>query len=191
MQRSVMWRFDDGPGLELLGLRVGQAVIAESTIVRSRSGGEPFAVHYRLECDGGWHVRVLVVDLFGEQRSLALGGDGAGRWTGTDGEPLAELDGAIDVDLSATAFTNTLPVRRLGLSAGQSATITVAYVDVPELTFERAEQRYTCLDMGADGARYLYESLRRDGTVGYSVELELDGDGLVIDYPGYARRVRG
>lgn len=191
MTRRVMWQFEDGPGVELLALSANDSVSAESTIVRRRDGDEPFAVSYRLECDRDWRVRSLVVELVDRERALALRSDGAGGWTKNDGEPLPALDDAIDVDLSATAFTNTLPVRRLKFSHGHSETITVAYIDVPELTLERAEQRYTCLESAADGARYLFESVSDDGSVGYSAELELDGDGLVIHYPGYARRVYG
>jgi hypothetical protein len=186
-----MWQFEDGPGVELLALSANESVSAESTIVRRRDGDEPFAVYYRIECDGDWRVRSLVVELVDGGRALGLRADGAGGWTTNDGQRLPGLDDAIDLDLSATAFTNTLPVRRLKLSRGQSETIVVAYIDVPELTIERAEQRYTCLESDADRARYLFESLRDDETVGYSAELELDGDGLVIDYPGYARRVYG
>jgi hypothetical protein len=186
MVRTVMWQFEEDVGVELLELSIGTDIVAKSWIVRA--GVEPFAVRYRLECDAAWHVRSLDVEVMsGQPRVLQLRADGRGRWAGGDGGPLARLEGCIDVDLSATPFTNTLPVRRLRLHAGEAETIAVAYVDVPNVTLERAEQRYTCLP-GDDGARYRYESLQ-DGEVGYTAELELDADGLVVHYPGYARRL--
>ena len=41
----------------------------------------------------------------------------------------------IDVDISATPFTNTLPIRRLGLQPGEFAELDVAFVDAPAMRF--------------------------------------------------------
>jgi hypothetical protein len=51
------------------------------------------------------------------------------------------------------------------------------------MTIRPARQRYTCLEAGDDGAVFRYESgeFRRD--------LRMDPDGLVVDYPGFWRRV--
>jgi uncharacterized protein len=185
MTKTVVWEFEAEPGLELLELSAGTDVVAESTIVRG--GEQPFGLRYRLTCDGGWRMRELDIELLsGDRRVLELRADGLGHWT-RGGVALPALDGCIDVDLSATAFTNTLPVRRLELAPGDAQEIALAYVDIPDLTLERADQRYTCLGRGGDRLRYRFESLE-DGVVGYSNELTLDEDGLVVDYPGYGHR---
>jgi hypothetical protein len=93
-----------------------------------------------------------------------------------------ELDGAIDVDVSATPFTNTLPIRRLDLAEGQSADIRAAYVSLPELTVKIDPQRYTCLERGR---RYRYESLDSE----FVREIVIDAEGLVVTYPGLFKRV--
>lgn len=62
------------------------------------------------------------------------------------------------------------------LSAGQSAEITTAFIEFPALTVVGNPQRYTCLE---EGRRYLYESRAS----GFSRELEIDRDGLVVTYP--------
>jgi hypothetical protein len=46
--------------------------------------------------------------------SVLLEADGNGHWL-VDGDPARHLDGCLDVDLEASAMTNALPVRRLGL----------------------------------------------------------------------------
>ena len=92
------------------------------------------------------------------------------------------LDGAIDVDIMATPFTNTLPIRRLDLAERQSADIQVAYVSVPDLTLSLARQRYTCLSAGA---LYRFDSLES----GFSRDIGIDRDGLVTEYPGLFRRI--
>ena len=92
---------------------------------------------------------------------------------------------AEDIDIEITPFTNSLPVRRLNLAAGESAEIEAAYVAFPELTVGPARQRYSCLERaGPTGSRYRYEN----PASGFTAELELDRDGLVLDYPALFQR---
>lgn len=182
MARVVRWRPCEGDGLEHLVLADGpDGVRAEAVVIGTGDDG-PFAIRYALLCDAGWRVRMLEVVSVGDGRRLAVRADGAGRWTDEAGAVLPALAGAIDVDIAATPFTNTLPIRRLGLAAGQAAEIVTAYVSVPALTVVPDPQRYTCL---VPGRRYRYESLDSD----FVREIETDGDGLVTDYPGLFRRV--
>ena len=137
-------------------------------------------------CDANWRVEELgLIFLSSKGKSVKIRADGEGRWSTSTGEPLSSLEGCIDVDISATPFTNTLPIRRLGLSAGQSAELQVAYVAVPELELKPVRQRYTCLELNEQGGLYRYEGLAS----GFSTELQVDAVGLVLDYPGIWRRV--
>ena len=95
---------------------------------------------------------------------------------------MPDLAGCIDVDIAATPFTNTLPIRRLNLAEGQARDIRLAYVPLPHLEVEPVAQRYTCLE---EGRRYLYEGLFRR----FQGELHVDADGLVLDYPDTFKRV--
>jgi uncharacterized protein len=94
--------------------------------------------------------------------------------------PMPEFTGAIDVDLAMTPFTNTLPIRRLGLAVGASADIIVVYVTFPDLAVIADPQRYTRLAERT----YRFESL--DG--GFVRNIEVDEHGLVVTYPGLFRR---
>ena len=96
------------------------------------------------------------------------------------------LDGCLDVDLSATPFTNTLPIRRLALAPGWATEITVVYVEVPSLRVGVARQRYRCLTWGAGGRRAIaYETAAGD----FTADITVDADGLVVEYPQIARQV--
>ncbi|MFD1983299.1 putative glycolipid-binding domain-containing protein [Mesorhizobium newzealandense] len=177
--KIVRWHEWDGPGLEHLVLRqrAGE-VLADSVVICS--GETPFAVRYRIACDANWRARSVMVDVIGSGQTLVLSADGEGRWT-RDGLPMPELDGVLDPDLTVTPFTNTLPIRRLRLSSGQSAEITTAFIEFPALTVVANPQRYTCLEQGR---RYLYESRVSD----FKRVIEIDRDGLVVSYPGFWRR---
>ena len=59
-------------------------------------------------------------------------------------------------------------------------------IDVyPELTIQPARQEYTLLERGSAGSRWRFRGLDSD----FTAELPADRDGLVLDYPGIARRV--
>jgi uncharacterized protein len=176
------WQDWDGKGIEHLVLREGaREVVAESVVVGSADGA-PFALRYRIRCDKSWRVRSAEIAMVGENRKIEIAGDGKGNWTDASGKRLPKLAGAIDIDLSASPFTNTLPIRRLKLRAGQVAEITTVYILVPALTLMTDPQRYTCL---APLKRYRYESIDSD----FTREIEVDSRGLVVTYSGLFRRL--
>jgi hypothetical protein len=183
MSRTVVARWKDwsGEGLEHLVLQERNDGVSAESLVLTPPEDTAVAAWYRIVCDPGWRVRRLEVSLLDEPRRIELSSDGAGRWTDTVGTPRPDLAGAIDVDLTATPFTNTLPIRRLHLAAGQAETIRVVYVRFPELEVTISRQRYTCLE---PRRRYRYESVDSD----FTREIEVDEDGLVVTYPGLFRR---
>jgi len=112
-----------------------------------------------------------------------LRSDGEGRWT-VDGEPAPVLDGLVDVDLEASACTNTLPVHRLAMPPGEVVEAPAAYVRALDLGVERLEQRYLRTDDGGSRERYDYAAPGFE----FRCELVYDEYGLVLDYPGIAVR---
>ena len=100
---------------------------------------------------------------------------------------MPEFRDSIDVDLSATTFTNTLPIRRLDLKEGESSEIAVVYVNVQSHRLDASVQRYTCLDRNPDGGLYRYED---EGVFeGFTADLPVDAGGIVLDYPVIFRRM--
>jgi hypothetical protein len=154
-------------------------------IILGMHGERPYRTDYWIQLDRAWRVRRLLVQIHGTEHVLDLRSDGQGRWGADDGVPVAQLAGCIDVDLSATPITNSLPVRRLGLAPGASAELRVTYVTVPGLEVQAARQRYTCVGVRGSGMLYRYESLAS----GFSTELLFDDEGAVTDYPGTFRRI--
>jgi uncharacterized protein len=185
--KTVRWAQEEGNGIEHLVMDEDeQGAVIESAVAGER-GGRAFGLLYRVECDARWHVRRLALKVAGGA-SLDLQCRSGGKpynlctWTDADGTPRHDLDGCIDVDLTATPFTNTLPIRRLNLEPGERHVMRVVYVNAPELTVRAVEQAYTCL---VPKRRYRYEGL----DTGFTAEISVDGDGLVTDYPGLFRRL--
>jgi hypothetical protein len=182
--REVMWSAWEKPGLGHLRLAVRNSGIVADGVVLGMEEGRPFRLAYEVRCDPYWRVRAARVGVPGEPAKVELLSDGEGNWAGPDGRAVAYLEGCEYVDISETPFTNSLPVRRLGLAPGESAEITVAYFDGAELQPWPEPQRYTCLEKGDSGGRYRFLSL--DG--GFTADLHMDADGLVLDYPGLFKR---
>jgi hypothetical protein len=180
--RIVRWSAWEGSdaGLEHLTLRPeGESLVARGVAIGTIDG-EAFGLSYRIAIDAAWHVREMSV-VTANGRELRLESDGVGTWRRA-GLSDPALSGCIDVDLQATPFTNTLPIRRLDLQTGQSAAIPVVYVNVPSLAVERLNQRYTALEPG--------RLVRFEGLdTGFTADLPVDPDGLVTDYPGLFRRL--
>lgn len=185
MEWNVMWAPWSGPGLEHLYLKEDQERIVADGLILGVKDGAPYRAHYEVTCDLEWRVRNVHIQLLGRQRqALMLHGDGEGNWMSAVGERLAELHGCLDIDISESPFTNTLPIRRAAFRPGVSLVLTVVYLAVPELTIEPTQQRYTCLEQSPTGGLYRFESLAS----GFQADLPVDSDGLVLDYPEVFRR---
>jgi len=186
IERTVIWQPWNDIGLEHLRLVMSDAgAIADGLIIRVIDN-QPVRLRYEIRVDTAWRVREADIDMWSPTyRQLKLSSNGCGGWTDANGRPVVELDGCIDIDLTVTPFTNTLPICRLDLEPSEAEEISVAYIDVPALSVRSARQRYTCLGKQGNGGHYLYEGLE----TGFKAELQVDADGIVIDYPGLWRRL--
>jgi hypothetical protein len=91
----------------------------------------------------------------------------------------------LDVDLESSALTNTLPVHRLRLAIGEAQGAPAAYVRAVGLRVHRLEQTYRHSATDGSRQRYQYAAPEFD----FAAELVYDQAGLILDYPGIARRV--
>jgi hypothetical protein len=178
---TARWAPLEGSGLEHLTVRHEDgAYIARSALIGER-GGAPFAIRYTLICDGNWHVRFLDLELT-DGRAVTLSATGEGEWMDVEGNPLRALKGCIDIDLEGSPYTNTLPIRRLGLREGESAEIAVTYVPFGDFVPRVERQRYTCLKAGR-----LFRYDAADGR--FTAEIAVDEAGLVAAYSPLFRRI--
>jgi hypothetical protein len=187
MERQILWSAEGEPGLEHLRLSQQDNRVAANGMIIGVVDEQPFRLHYEVQCDSHYRFLMVRVNLFVPlYRTLLLTVDADGFWrTSSSDMPLAQLQGCIDIDISATPFTNTLPIRRLGLNPGETAEIKVAYIAIPALQISAASQRYTCLARQADSGLYRFESPADT----FTADIQVDPDGLVVEYPGLFHRV--
>ena len=181
---TAMWRRSDDrfmhEELELRRIEEGFQLVGR---IAGEEDGEPLLVQYLIECDEAWRSRFAgVTQVIGAtRRTLRLIRTDFGDWL-VDSEPVPQLAGCEDIDLSITPSTNFLPIRRLQLPLGRSATVTAAWVKFPELVVAPLEQSYS----RAGPRRYRYRSLGS----GFAVELYTDADGFPLDYGSTWQRLR-
>jgi uncharacterized protein len=144
--------------------------------------GEPWIVSYVIELDVSWLTRSARITRRSRRANagMVITADGSGGWQ-IDGKPAPELQGCLDLDLEASAMTNTFPVHRLDLPDGGDASVPAAYVRAVVPAVDRLEQTYSRV-----GERhYRYAAPAFD----FECRLLYDRHGLILDYPGIATRV--
>lgn len=180
LNRTVRWRPLDADGLEHLEIIEGPTAIVARSVLIGERGGTKLGLHYEVELAPNWSFRSLRLERADGPR-LELYADGEGNWTDGLHVALPELEGCIDIDISDTPFTNTLPIRRTRFAPGEPALFTMAWIPLDTLEPFADDQIYTLLEDG----RYLYESA--DGS--FKAELSVDEDGLVTSYQSRFERV--
>lgn len=186
--RFLTWSSDDGRRLETVriviterGLRASGHVIVV--------GRHSFGASYSILCDAPGRTRRLTVqsDSALTERGLSLTRTPGGPWLDGAGKSpsLPDLDRAVDIDLTASAFTNSLTIRRLGLHQRfGDELVTVAEIGVPGLAVEPTVHRYTTAAFTGSGAKIVHH-----GPAGVH-DITVDVEGFVIDLPHLSYRLR-
>lgn len=184
---SVLLTVDPETGLSVTGTQLGMEPCS-------------YRADYQLETGPDVVTRSLRIQVVGDgfARALELLRDEAGAWTCdvvVEGTPPVGLDepgpaagtdlrGALDCDIALSPLTNLLPIRRLGLHVSPGRhDLVMAFVSMPDLAVRASAQRYEHVAPGE--VRYTDLGVHP----GFEAVLAVDEEGLVVDYPGLARRV--
>jgi uncharacterized protein len=186
-RRDISWEWADRAGLEHLVVQTDETGLRAESLVVVAFDGDVLRVRYTILCDRAYRFQAatVVLERIGEVRRRVIAHEPERGWR-VDGAARPDLDGCADIDLMATPFTNTLPIRRLAPWSAAPVAMKVAYIRVPDLDVAAAEQEYTCRDVGGAPSRFTY----RNVASGFTAELSIDRDGIVIDYGGIWRRRR-
>ncbi len=172
---SVLWRRLDLPGhdaCQLVRTASGHELRGVAVFLH---GGRPCSLRYKVRCSEHWltygaHVVGVVGRRTVEVRIQRTRVD----WI-VNQEVQPGLADCEDIDLSFTPATNTLPIRRLRLSVGESRATSAAWLRFPSLTLARLDQTYTCRGHGTYTYRSFAGKFRR--------RLGIRPSGLVASYP--------
>ena len=174
-------------------------------IAHGTSSSLGWALRYRLRTGPAWVTKRLDVDIDTVEghESLTLSRDKCG-WSAlrsarsTDGSArdweaeLPDLGDALDCDLALCPLTNTMPVLRAGLIEAaqrgdeQATSFRMAWVSVPALEVYVSDQEYSASAPVDD-----HGAVVRFSSGDFLTYIEVDSDGLVVNYPGLGRRIGG
>ncbi|MBX7431071.1 putative glycolipid-binding domain-containing protein [Mycobacterium sp. Y57] len=183
----LTWRAHDGRRMESVRVQLsGDRIKAHGRIVAAATGSHPaFSASYDLVTDesGATKRLSLTITLAERERQLSIAHDEENMWLVQDhsGETSrSAYDGAVDVDVIFSPFFNALPIRRTRVfqRPGESVTLPVVYVRVPDLSVDVATIGYTT---GADG-------IKLNSPVAETT-ITVDDDGFILNYPGLAERI--
>ncbi len=134
-----------------------------------------------LRLSAGWLIQQCLLFRDLEEPDLWLGTDTHGRWGEMNGAHRTELDGCTDLDFVNTPFTNCIPIRRLPLLVGHSATISVAVIDIETLGITKQTQQYTKVAPNT----WRYFSVASN----FEIEAVVDEFGFILDEPNRFQRI--
>lgn len=186
----MTWQGATSPRLEAVRLLVsdgrlrasGRVVAAGSPTAEAYSASFEFSVARTGDVGKGL-LRTTTAD---EERHISVGRTEDGVWLIDHGDGTArnEFEGAADVDVAGMVTFTALPIRRLGLhrKAGEHE-LPVLYVSMPDLAVRLVHQTYRTVSISDQGAVINYTVPE------FSTDLTVDREGMVIDYPGIAKRV--
>jgi hypothetical protein len=197
-RRAVAWVKDDPFGVEFAEIGIGEEHLTARGVA---VGSAPFTyrLDYELETTADFVTVRLRVTSRGEgwRRDLDLRRDDGRAWSVAADEEghvdlppvggdTADLADALDCDLGLSPVTNMMPILRHGLlDGGGPIEFTMAWVAVPALAVQADHQRYRHVS-SANGHHVIRYEATDDG---FTADITVDGDAVVIDYPGIAKRL--
>ncbi|TBW36437.1 hypothetical protein EYW49_13945 [Siculibacillus lacustris] len=166
--------------LEHVELKIAETGIGAEGVVIGGVGSAAHGLRWRITVDPDWTaVRSLHLTRLGGP-TVALRHDGYGEWSDGEGRRRGEFAGLSDCLVEGSPFGLTALLKRLGAKANKTQTVEVVAVTVPGFELSRAAVTLQPIEAG----RRL--RLTRDG---HTEEIELDADGVVIDWGGHTRRL--
>lgn len=181
MVRNIIWKGLEADSMEFCSIYFDEWIAVKSTIVGC-SDDVPFKVDYELELSKDWVISNFSVRawLGNVEQSLHLKHNGHGGWFNNANE-WKHLEGCLDIDISLTPFTNSLPINRIKTGLDKKTDIEVVYVDVLNFDISKETQHYQRLESNK------YNFANNDGS--FTADIIVDEFNLVKYYPGLFDRL--
>lgn len=181
MQKNILWTGIEYHSLENCILTITNKGSEINSSIIGTYANELYKIEYRIRTNQYWETAFFEVksQLYNTVANIDFRKEGKESWS-VNGQPDEKFNGCIDIDISLTPFTNTLPINRLKLSEKEGEQIKVLYVDVLGQKIMPVLQKYTRLSP----TDYKYENVPND----FESVISVDNLGLVVKYPGLFKR---
>ena len=181
MTRNIIWKGFDDESLEFCRIDFQELITVKSTIVGC-SADVPFKVDYELEMSTDWIISNFSIKAYLDniEHAISLNHNGYGNWF-RNGLEWKHLEGCLDIDISLTPFTNSLPINRIKSGLHEKTSIQVVYIDVLSFDIRKEFQYYQLLESSK------YNFSNNDGS--FTADIIVDELNLVKHYPGLFERL--
>ena len=176
IQRNILWTGREYYSLENCLINTTDSGTTINSAIVGLYQQKLYRVEYRIQTNPEWETMRVEVSCQHDnlRQAFAFEGDGKGSWL-LNGNKEDSFSGCIDVDIPLTPFTNSLPINRLKMKAGNEQTIRVIYIDLLEREIKPVQQKYICISQ----TEYHYENIPND----FEANIIVDESGFVVDYP--------
>jgi uncharacterized protein len=181
MNVDIVWSSEEYHSIERCRVAVNANGVEVNGLIVGAYEGKIYDVQYSIGLNVLWQTQFIKVisAVEGQGKTTELASDGRGNWN-SNGLPVTDLQGCIDVDIPLTPLTNTLPINRLQLADGEEREIKVVYADILRDDIRAVSQRYR----RESKLKYHYENVPND----FEAKILVDEFGFVVDYPGLFSR---
>ena len=181
MQKNIIWTGIEYHSLENCIVTIMDKGSGIKSSIIGVYTNEIYKIEYRIRTNQFWETIFCEIksQLYNKVEVIDFRKEGKESWY-VNGQPDEKLNGCIDIDISLTPFTNTLPINRLKLLEKEDQQIKVLYVDVLGRKMMPVQQKYTRISQ----TDYKYENVPND----FESVISVDNLGLVVKYPGLFER---
>jgi len=181
MQKNILWTGIEYRSLENCILTITDKGSEISSSIIGAYANELYKIDYQIRTNQYWETNFFEIksQLNNTIEIISFQKEGKESWY-VNGQPDGKFNGCIDIDISLTPFTNTLPINRLKLSEKEAVQIEVLYVDVLGRKIMPVQQKYSRLSQ----TDFKFENVPND----FESVITVDDLGLVVEYPGLFKR---
>jgi len=176
MQTNLLWAGREYHSMENCLVKPADDSIAITSTIVGYYENKIYLVDYFIKANTHWETLIVEINCRHSDhiQRIKFERDEKNNWR-SNGSELPAFKGCIDIDISLTPPTNSLPINRLQLKQNEAQEINVIYFDLLAQQIKPATQKYTRLT----DLSYHYENIPND----FEAVIEVDESGFVADYP--------
>lgn len=175
MNRSLIWKGLYYDSIESCIVDVSEKeIVIKSTIIGSHNSIRVTA-DYQIKTTPYWIVKSFEINYSFNKINRKISGVRSNAEWIIDGQAHNEFKNCVDIDITLTPFTNSLPINRLNLSIDQSKQIDVVYINILEDKLYPVKQQYAKKSL----TQYNFQNVPND----FEADITVDKEGFVAHYP--------
>ncbi|MDR0229934.1 MAG: putative glycolipid-binding domain-containing protein [Flavobacteriaceae bacterium] len=175
MEKQIIWTGVDCLSIEKCNINKKEDSFHIKGELVGNKNNQVFGVEYQIVVDLQWQTRFFSINSSVANKYNSISGHKLNHLWIIDEIEYPEFNTCLDIDISVTPFTNTLPINRLKLGNLESESIDVLYINPIEDKRLLVKQQYT---KQAENS-YYYKNLWSD----FDATIEVDTEGIVTNYP--------